>query len=77
MRRALGLSSDVEPNSIRRSIATWPGEANVPELEIKQPLGRAVIGSTGRCIAIRPEEMAILRNAQERTWIGLMCEVGS
>ncbi|WP_439546845.1 site-specific integrase [Sandarakinorhabdus sp.] len=77
MRRALGLSSDVEPKTIRRSMATWLGESGVPELEIKQALGHAVIGSTGRYMAIRPEEMAILRTTQEGIWISLMFAVRS
>ncbi len=76
MRRVLNLSDDVQPKTIRYTIATWLYEMEwVPERQISEMLGHIVedkrgLAKTSRIYAkYRPEKMGLVVKALTDIWV--------
>ena len=77
MRRALGLSDDVDAKTIRKTMATWMNAASVPESEVKTFLGHTPAGATGHYIHVRPEHLAVARTSIDAIWLRIMFAIRS
>lgn len=73
MRNALGLGADVEPKTIRYTIATWCYEADVPTRQIEEMLGHSSDDSlksvTKRYAKYRPDKLGAVVAELSRIWL--------
>lgn len=73
MRTALGLGMDVEPKTIRYTIATWCYEADVPTRQIEEMLGHSSDDSlkavSKRYAKYRPDKLAAIVAALSTIWL--------